>query len=137
MIPAHEFHHARLENLDPRLRFAYRMQRGQGIDGQHDGIVIGNLLAGFSHLRSTAGNDWAARFVAFVRSTRARRHSDAMAQPHLGAHEAPPPAGCRAGSMGDMHGVEESACHTFGKSYAFDLGHIAPGDVQVTSHWGD
>ena len=72
-IPAHEFHHARLENLDPNLRFAYRMRRGVGIDGR-DGIVLGNMLAGFSHQRTTACNNWASRFVAFV-----RRHKEACA----------------------------------------------------------
>lgn len=73
VVPGHEFHHARLDNLDPKLRFAYRMRRGEGIDGRHDGIVIGNTLAGFSHQRSTASNDWTARFVAFARAWRRRR----------------------------------------------------------------
>jgi cobyrinic acid a,c-diamide synthase len=77
-IPAHEFHHARLENLDPGLRFAYRMLRGHGIDGRRDGIVLANLLAGFSHLRDTSRNHWAARFVSFVRT-----HAGAMRAAHL------------------------------------------------------
>jgi cobyrinic acid a,c-diamide synthase len=68
-IPAHEFHHAALERLDPATRFAYRVIRGRGIDGQHDGIVKGNVLAGFCHLRSTERSGfWARRFVAFVRA---------------------------------------------------------------------
>lgn len=78
-IPAHEFHHARLENLDPNLRFAYRMRRGVGIDGR-DGIVLGNMLAGFSHQRTTACNNWASRFVAFV-----RRHKETCAWPAAAA----------------------------------------------------
>ena len=77
-IPAHEFHYAALERLDPATRFAYRVIRGRGIDGRHDGIVKGNVLAGFCHLRSTARSGcWARRFVAFVRawkeSARSRR----------------------------------------------------------------
>ena len=68
-IPAHEFHHAALERLDPATRFAYRVIRGRGIDGRHDGIVKGNVLAGFCHLRSTERSGcWARRFVAFVRA---------------------------------------------------------------------
>lgn len=68
-IPAHEFHHAALERLDPAIRFAYRVIRGRGIDGRHDGIVKGNVLASFSHLRSTERSGcWARRFVAFVRA---------------------------------------------------------------------
>jgi cobyrinic acid a,c-diamide synthase len=73
-IPAHEFHYARLENVDPNLRFAYRMRRGVGIDGR-DGIVLGNMLAGFTHQRATACNDWASRFVAFVRKHKQARAS--------------------------------------------------------------
>jgi cobyrinic acid a,c-diamide synthase len=68
-IPAHEFHYAALERLDPATRFAYRVIRGRGIDGQHDGIVKGNVLASFSHLRSTMrSGSWAHRFIAFVRA---------------------------------------------------------------------
>ena len=50
-IPAHEFHYAALENLSGGHRFAYRMARGEGMGGGRDGIVIGNLLASFSHLQ--------------------------------------------------------------------------------------
>jgi len=69
-IPAHEFHHASLENLDPSLRFAYKVLRGAGIGGGRDGIVLGNLLANFCHLRSSAGNPWVDRFLRFVRAQR-------------------------------------------------------------------
>jgi len=73
-IPAHEFHYAALERLDPLTKFAYRVVRGRGIDGQHDGIVKGNVVAGFCHLRSTQRSGcWAQRFVGFVR---ARKQAD-------------------------------------------------------------
>lgn len=65
-IRAHEFHHAALVNGPANANYAYRVLRGAGIDGRHDGIVIGNLLASFCHLRDTGQNRWAARFVAFV-----------------------------------------------------------------------
>jgi cobyrinic acid a,c-diamide synthase len=77
-LPAHEFHYAALDRLDPAVRFAYRVIRGRGIDGRHDGIVKGNMLAGFCHLRSTERSGcWARRFVAFVRAWKktARSHS--------------------------------------------------------------
>lgn len=67
-IPAHEFHYATLENLDPALRFAYKVQRGAGIGKGRDGIVLGNLLANFCHLRATAANPWVERFLHFVRA---------------------------------------------------------------------
>ncbi len=66
-IPVHEFHYARLQNLDENQVFAHRVLRGTGIDGNHDGLVINNLLAGFAHHRNTAANPWVERFVAFVR----------------------------------------------------------------------
>lgn len=73
-IRAHEFHHSTLVNLDPRLRFAYRVMRGHGVDGENDGIVYRNTLASYAHLRSVAGHDWPARFVAFARDVHAGRH---------------------------------------------------------------
>ena len=66
-IPAHEFHYSRLENLPDDLDYGYRVVRGSGIDGRHDGIVIANLLAGFAHHRHTEANPWVRRFVNFVR----------------------------------------------------------------------
>ena len=67
-IPAHEFHYAALDRIDPATRYAYRMARGRGIDGRRDGIVKGNTLASFCHLRSTTQSGrWAERFVAFIR----------------------------------------------------------------------
>jgi cobyrinic acid a,c-diamide synthase len=78
-IRAHEFHHSKLVNVDPQLAFAYRVQRGFGIDGENDGLVYRNTLASYAHLRSVAGHDWPARFVAFARGVaeRARRASAA------------------------------------------------------------
>ena len=72
LIPAHEFHYASLENLDPSLRFAYKVARGTGIAADRDGIVLGNLVASFCHLRATAANPWVDRFLSFVRARRAR-----------------------------------------------------------------
>jgi cobyrinic acid a,c-diamide synthase len=63
----HEFHHSSLENLAPDVRFAYDVQRGHGVDGRRDGVLVQNLLASYIHLRHCAGNHWPRRFVAFVR----------------------------------------------------------------------
>jgi cobyrinic acid a,c-diamide synthase len=68
-IPAHEFHYARLENLSGDFEYAYRILRGHGIDGQHDGLLVGNLLAGFVHHRNSTADPWVSRFVEFVRET--------------------------------------------------------------------
>ncbi|HEY0833116.1 MAG TPA: cobyrinate a,c-diamide synthase [Azospirillum sp.] len=71
-VSAHEFHYAGVANLDPGCRFAYAVERGHGIDGVHDGIVVHNTLASFTHLRGVGGNAWPNRFAAFIRSCRAR-----------------------------------------------------------------
>jgi cobyrinic acid a,c-diamide synthase len=57
----------------PGVRFAYRVQRGHGVDGAHDGVLVHNLLASYAHLRSAAGTGWAPRFVDQVRRLRGRR----------------------------------------------------------------
>jgi cobyrinic acid a,c-diamide synthase len=79
-LRGHEFHHSSLENVDPAVAFAYRVQRGHGVDGVHDGVLVHNLLASYAHLRSAAGTSWAPRFVDFVRRQRthgAQRAADA------------------------------------------------------------
>lgn len=68
---AHEFHYSRLAGLPDGLTYAYRVERGYGIDGDHDGLVLHNLLASYAHLRDVAGNHWTRRFVAHVRRCRA------------------------------------------------------------------
>lgn len=67
-IAAHEFHYSSLENLPGGTTFAYDVLRGFGVDGRHDGIVIGNLVASFAHLRDGGAHRWTRRFVDFVRA---------------------------------------------------------------------
>ena len=67
-IPAHEFHYASLEGLSDNHHYAYRVARGHGIDGEHDGLIIKNMLACFAHQRSLTTNKWAERFVNFIKS---------------------------------------------------------------------
>ena len=71
-LRGHEFHHSSLENIGSGLRFAYRVKRGHGIDGERDGVVYRNVLASYAHLRQDAGSQWAVRFVAFVRACKQR-----------------------------------------------------------------
>ena len=70
IFPAHEFHYSALEPLPEGTRYAYRVHRGMGLDGNHDGVVYRNLLAAYAHLRDTSHNHWAERFVRFVRTCR-------------------------------------------------------------------
>jgi len=63
---AHEFHYASIEDLPADTRFARTMERGQGIDGTQDGIVVANTLAGFCHMRDAATTPWVEKFLEFV-----------------------------------------------------------------------
>ena len=65
-IHAHEFHYSSLENLPDGLTYAYEVLRGYGIDGKRDGLVHRNLLASYTHLRSTRRFSWVKRFLALV-----------------------------------------------------------------------
>ena len=70
---AHEFHYSSLENLPAGLEYAYQVERGHGVDGRHDGIVYRNLLASYTHLRSTRNYSWVERFMALVAKHAASR----------------------------------------------------------------
>ena len=70
MVSAHEFHYSALSELPGNMDFAYRVERGYGLDGANDGIVYRNLLASYAHLRDTRSHPWAERFVKFVRTCR-------------------------------------------------------------------
>lgn len=64
VIKGHEFHHSRLANVPPGLRFAYAVVRGHGIDGKNDGVVYKNTFAAYNHIHAAANPSWAPRFVA-------------------------------------------------------------------------
>lgn len=66
-LHAHEFHYSSLDGLPEDTIYAYAVTRGHGIDGRHDGIVLRNLLASYTHLRACAGCDWPAKFVHHIR----------------------------------------------------------------------
>jgi len=67
-ICGHEFHHSAIVEPDPDWTYGYEILRGAGIDGRHDGIVQGNLLASYAHLRNVGGAGWTRRFVDRIRS---------------------------------------------------------------------
>ena len=74
-IAAHEFHYSSLENLEPPQSYAFEVLRGSGIDGRHDGFVYKNLLACYSHQRTTRTNRWTEQFLSFVAVCKSQRNS--------------------------------------------------------------
>jgi cobyrinic acid a,c-diamide synthase len=78
-IRAHEFHYSSLENLPDGLIYAYKVLRGHGVDGKHDGIVYRNLLASYTHLRSTRRFSWVKRFMALVEQHKSKEPASSQA----------------------------------------------------------
>jgi cobyrinic acid a,c-diamide synthase len=78
LIFAHEFHYSSLENLPNDSRFAYHVERGYGIDGERDGLILHNLLASYTHLRTIGSCYWATRFVAFIRRCKEQQNTSTI-----------------------------------------------------------
>ena len=76
-IPAHEFHYSSLEDMPADARYAYRVARGHGIDGVHDGYMHHNLLAAYVHRRGSGPRGWIEPFLNQVRA-----YKDAQSQSH-------------------------------------------------------
>lgn len=49
VLLGHEFHNSEVKLLD-NVEYAYKVLRGKGIDGKHDGIILKNTLANYLHL---------------------------------------------------------------------------------------
>lgn len=65
-LTGHEFHFSKILGLPENQKFAWSVDRGYGVDGTHDGIIVNNLIASYCHLRSGAGSNWVDDFVEFV-----------------------------------------------------------------------
>jgi len=61
-LVGHEFHHSKVEALG-QLDFAYRNERGTGIEGNKDGIIKQNTLASYLHVHVLSYPKMAERFV--------------------------------------------------------------------------
>jgi len=64
-LRGHEFHNSRVENLaEDKIKFAFRLTKGYGINGQSDGVLYKNVLACYTHLHALTTTSWAPRLVA-------------------------------------------------------------------------
>jgi cobyrinic acid a,c-diamide synthase len=78
-LRGHEFRYSRPQVADDTsLAFAFRMTRGYGFDGGHDGLVSGNVLASFCHFHAAAAPEWAAGVVRAARAHRAETNKEAL-----------------------------------------------------------
>ncbi len=71
-LRGHEFHYSRLVNMGD-LHCAYRIIRGNGIDGINDGFIYKNVLASYTHLHALGAPCWAQNFVKLAA---ARKNAD-------------------------------------------------------------
>jgi cobyrinic acid a,c-diamide synthase len=70
-IRGHEFHYSHVLELDKsKLTFAFKVKRGSGMDGEHDGLCYKNALATYCHIHALGATNWAASFVRAANSYR-------------------------------------------------------------------
>jgi cobyrinic acid a,c-diamide synthase len=63
-IRGHEFHYSRVSKLDQeKCHLVFRMQRGEGIEEDRDGIVYKNVLATYTHVHALGTPQWARALV--------------------------------------------------------------------------
>lgn len=67
-VPCHEFHYSRVVRIGEGVDFAYRVIRGYGVDGRHDGILHRNILASYAHIHVDGAPGWAAFLSRFWRT---------------------------------------------------------------------
>jgi len=61
----HEFHHSEIVDLPDDTTFAIRLERGTGIKGELDGILVGNTMAAYAHIHAASYTGFARSFVDF------------------------------------------------------------------------
>jgi len=59
---AHEFHHSQITFQTPP-EYAFIVTRGHGIDSQHDGVCVHNVVASYAHFRHTEATPWIDWFL--------------------------------------------------------------------------
>ena len=69
ILRGHEFHYSRLKNTEA-LSYAYRIQRGHGVDGQSDGITYKNVFASYTHIHAWGVPSWAHNFIKLAATRR-------------------------------------------------------------------
>lgn len=65
VLKGHEFHYSAVRSLrkTPDTRFAFSMERGEGIADRRDGICCRNVLATYTHIHALGSPEWAEGMV--------------------------------------------------------------------------
>ncbi len=64
----HEFHHSEIVDIPQDTAFAIKLERGTGIKGELDGILVENTMAAYAHLHAASYTGFAGSFVGFCSS---------------------------------------------------------------------
>ncbi len=77
-ITGHEFHYSRAVLTVPpeQVRFAFRVKRGHGVDGEKDGLVRNNLLATYTHIHAGGNDGWAGAFFSMAEKQQLGKNID-------------------------------------------------------------
>jgi cobyrinic acid a,c-diamide synthase len=76
-LRGHEFHYTCLASpAGNAARFAFRVRRGHGFDGERDGLCHQNVLAAYTHVHALGTASWAPGLVGAAR----RHRADAVAE---------------------------------------------------------
>ncbi len=83
-VRGHEFRYSFAREVPAdALRFAFRMQRGKGFDGERDGLMYKNALASFVHFHALATPEWAEGIMRQARRYHQARIENQPAEPAL------------------------------------------------------
>ncbi len=64
VIKGHEFHNSKVLHLDEdEVKFAFRVDRGNGLGNKRDGIMRNQVLAAYSHVHALSTPQWAPALV--------------------------------------------------------------------------
>ena len=62
-LKGHEFHYTYMQTGANDLKFAFRVDRGHGFDGERDGLCVRNVLACYTHVHALGTEAWAPGVV--------------------------------------------------------------------------
>ncbi|MDR2855294.1 MAG: Ni-sirohydrochlorin a,c-diamide synthase [Methanomicrobiales archaeon] len=70
-IFGHVFHYSAIEPTDPQ--YGIKLERGVGIDGSHDGLVVSSVMAGYTHLHPVPSISFFQAFIERCKSASQKR----------------------------------------------------------------
>jgi len=74
-LTGHEFHYSRCIDIENIESFVFQVERGQGMLKGHDGVLVRNCLAGYTHMHALGNPLWAQNFVHAARVFRTAQAS--------------------------------------------------------------